>query len=232
MTSFAESALTSSALRRRVCLIATRFPDFLRVLVPSDSAREFAVRPTDTPSPYPSKRTRSRAMVRSCPVAAPLRPADATAAAVRAVVTSYSNPGDRILLTISVADSRVAETVFRLGRRATTPSRRGALATAAAADRFDLIIGDRSTVLDWADYLARTGRLVVLAGPGHHPGASGGRPFATGSGLVLVDRLVLVHLAPSPAPPRGRGRLRVVLGSHRRIHTDALIFRPAGGSRA
>lgn len=197
-----------------------------------------------------------RATVRVCPLTPPHNPQRVTAAALRTLVTTYTTPGDRVLLlhpspprTNSTparsADNEdcLVEAVFRLGRSAVRQSPRHATIpnrtttattdhhpTTAVPDRFQLIISGwpttgsaPTTLAECAAQLTATGTLALLTAPRHWRQDSPVSTVATLAGLTLTDRLVLVHQLPSRTPPVGRQRLWVVLGGHRRIHTDVLI---------
>ncbi|MFF6001979.1 hypothetical protein [Prauserella flavalba] len=74
-----------------------------------------------------SSRGRPFATVWVCPVDPPFRINDVVAAAIRTFVTSYTQPGDRVLLAIPSRpgprhrQDRLVEMVLRLGRGATIP---------------------------------------------------------------------------------------------------------------
>lgn len=196
-----------------------------------------------------------RATVRVCPLTPPHNPHNVTAAALHTLVTTYTTPGDRVLLlppspprtnttpALSTDNENcLVETVFRLGRsavrqplrHATIPNRTTARTTdhhpTTALDRFQLIItgwpttGSAPTTLaDCAAHLTDTGTLALLTTSRHQQHDAPVTTLATLAGLTLTDRLVLLHQLPSRTPPVDRQRLRVVLGGHRRIHTDVLI---------
>lgn len=234
--------------------------------------------------PTAARRERPVATVWVCPVDPPFLTSDVIAAATRPMVTTYTQPGECVLLACPdrlgsrARQDRLVETVLRLGRGVTTrpaanpradhsttgPTRRQSTESESgpglhnadstvpiaaetisrldharpAADRFALIITtqparteDPAWITEWADLLTASGTLIVLTHSDHRgdlltaPSASVSRSAAL-AGLALTDRLILLHQDPSPAAPAAdRDRRRVALGAHRRIHTEALVFR-------
>lgn len=195
-------------------------------------------------------RHRRRGTVRYCPLEPPWRYPDALAAAVRTLVTGYTEPGHRVLL----ADPRpagdadpwgsrrdeIVEAVLRLGRGATTT-----WDADGEHARYELIIGPRpnTTQLEgWARRLAPAGTLIILTitrgsglqriGNQNLASDSSLRRIAALAGLTLVERLVLLHQPPSSTPPRGRRqRLAVTLGGHRPVHSEVHAFRHTSAKR-
>ncbi|WP_157182780.1 hypothetical protein [Sciscionella marina] len=106
------------------------------------------------------------------------------------------------------------------------------------SDGFELIItgwseqpADPFAMADFTAALAPTGTVVVLTHSSDHwrarVGHSGQLSRAAAlAGLILSDRLILVHEPPSaPRPATRRRRREIALGGHRRIHTTASVFR-------
>lgn len=136
---------------------------------------------------------------------------------------SGSGPGPD---DVDSADPITAETIAQFDRGG------------PATDRFELIIAippewldDPAWITDWADLLTDSGALIMLTDSDRRENMSAALPVAVNrsaalAGLTLVDRLILLHQDPSPAPPfTDRDRRRVALGTHRRIHTEAHVFR-------
>jgi hypothetical protein len=106
------------------------------------------------------------------------------------------------------------------------------------SDGFALIIAgwsdhpaDPFAMADFTPALAPARTVVVLTHSSDHRQARVGHSgqltrAAALAGLILSDRLILVHEPPvSPRPATRRKRREIALGGHHRIHTTASVFR-------
>lgn len=93
---------------------------------------------------------------------------------------------------------------------------------------------DTTRLAAWAAQLTPTGTLTVLTHSHRHGGmltdpAPDIALAATAAGLVLVDRLILLHQQPHPPGDLSEAHRRsVILGGHRPIHSTVLVFTRAG----
>lgn len=186
-------------------------------------------------------RHRRRRTVHYCPLEPPWSYPDVLAAAVCVLVTGHTEPGQRVLLAEPLGGhhDEIVEAILRLGRGATTVSNTSGGGSANGTTGA-LIIGPRSAaaqIARWTRRLTPAGTLIIITTTcgARQQCSDSHRAFSDSvlrrraalAGLMLVERLILVHQPPSARPPRSRDqRLAVAWGGHRPAHSEAHVFQP------